>query len=274
MAKQVILADTYGFCYGVKRAVDMASEQKKAKTLGFIVHNKNVVNRLSKNNVKPVKDVSEVKSGVFIINAHGTKITTENKARKKGLTLIDTTCPFVKRIHNLVTRFEKEGYQTIIIGEPKHREVEGIISYANNPIIIERAEQTKGLKFKKALLVAQSTQTKELFDKVHSLLKKSVKNLKVFNTICNATIERQSAARKLAKKVDLMFVVGDPKSGNTKRLYEICKEQTTTKKIQDAKDIKAEWHKDKIVGVTAGASTPDWIIEEVLKKLKKEENTI
>jgi len=196
----------------------------------------------------------------------------EKRAKAKGLKIIDATCPFVKQVHIISTDLEKQGCQVVVFGDAYHPEVVGIAGNLKEPIVIEEPELVKHFPFiEKIAFVAQTTQNKKKFEKAAKLLKSKCKELIVRNTICNATEQRQNASRKLAEKADIMIIIGGKNSGNTKRLYQICESvKNDCYHIETDKELKKEWFDGKvIVGVTAGASTPDWIIDNVINKIKE-----
>ena len=283
---EIITADEAGFCFGVKRAIDIvkdavANTEKKVYTLGPLIHNPQVVKELSKKGVNLAESIDDIEeNGILIIRTHGVEPKVLKKAQEKGLDIIDATCPFVKNAHKYANELVETDYQTFIFGDKNHPEVLGIYGYTNDKgIIIENTEDLKDIKLKdKVGIVAQTTQSYEEYFEVTNYLLPKVKELKIFNTICNTTGNRQEAAKKLAKEVDVMFVIGGHNSANTKRLAEIsANTNTPTFHIETVDEIN--WDKIKNtnkIGITAGASTPDWIIKEVLEIMseeKKEVNT-
>lgn len=279
---KVVKSKRAGFCFGVKRAINMAllaAENANKKlhkspvfTLGPIVHNSFVVEKLKKEGVQTVNDTSLLKKGCLIIRSHGIPPCIAKIARRKGMKLIDATCPLVKKIHNLVRKLKKEGYKIAIIGHANHPEVKGIAAYAGgNFLIIESLTDAKAAKETPKLgIVVQTTFLLENFKKIASILLEKADEIKLYNTICLETKLRQKMAEKLSKKVDIMIVVGGKNSSNTKRLAEICKKYCKSSHlVENADDLKKDWFKGKkTAGLTAGASTPDWIINEVIKIIK------
>ena len=267
---KVICAENMGFCFGVKRALDMALKERNAYTLGQLIHNPQVVELLEKKGIKVVNSINEINDGTLIITAHGTSKSNIGKAKEKGLRIIDTTCPLVKRVHELAGEFDKKGYKIILLGNKEHQEVKGTASNAKDVTIVNSAKEAGKLKFNKACFLSQTTQSLEKFNEIVNILKGNILDLKVFNTICDATRKRQDSAMNLAKKVDLMIIIGGYNSANTKMLSQICSKIVETKHIEKADEIDGEWFKNKkIVGLTAGASTPDFVIEEVKEKIEK-----
>ena len=270
---KVVLAKNSGFCFGVKRAIELALKTKeKIYTLGPLIHNPQVIAQLEQVGIVAIDSIDDIESGKIIIRAHGIPRSVINRAEKKKLSVIDATCPFVQNVQQIAESLSRDGYQVVIIGEANHPEVIGIADRVKNPIIIEDVSEVSGLgQFKKIGVVAQTTQSVENYKKTIQELKKHSKKLKVFNTICNATKKNQDAAKNLAKNVNLMIVVGGYNSGNTRRLAKLCSEFVETKHIEIADELKKEWFKKReIIGVTGGASTPDWIIHDVIERIENE----
>jgi 4-hydroxy-3-methylbut-2-enyl diphosphate reductase len=283
---EVIKSKRAGFCFGVKRALNMAYETlKKSKlekgnaqvfTLGDIVHNSFVVDQLKKDGIITVYKPSDLKKGYLIIRSHGICMSEKKEAQRKKMKLTDATCPLVKRIHELVDQLQKEGYKVIIIGHKDHPEVKGIAGHAGkNYLIIENVDQVKKIKKDLKLgIVVQTTFLLENFQKIVSAILEKTKEIKVFNTICLETKLRQKMTEDISKKVDVMVVVGGKNSSNTRRLAEISKKYCKNcYQVESAKELKKEWFRGtKKAGLTAGASTPDWIINEVIKVMKNMNN--
>lgn len=275
---EIILAKSAGFCFGVHRAVDMAfktEETKKTYTLGHIIHNETVINQLKNKGIQSVEDLEDTSMENVIIRAHGVPEEVYIKAKEKSINVIDATCPYVTKIHKLVNKYEKEGYHIIVIGDAKHPEIIGINGWTQKGCIIyknkEEIDLSKLDQQEKYLVVSQTTYKKEVVDEVLALLEDAGYTIKFINTICNATSERQEEAMEIAQRAEGMLVIGSSFSSNTQKLFEICKQYCPdTYCIEEAKDLKEEWFKGKsVVGVTAGASTPNSVIEEVLGLLKK-----
>lgn len=270
---KVVLAKNSGFCFGVKRAIELALKTKeKVYTLGPLIHNPQVIAQLEQEGIVAIDSMDDIKKGKIIIRAHGIPRSVITRAKKKELVVIDATCPFVQNVQQIAESLSKDGFQVVIIGEANHPEVIGIADRVKNPIIVEDVSEVSGLgQFDKIGVVAQTTQSVENYKKTIHELRKHTKKLKVFNTICNATKKNQDAAKELAKNVNLMIVVGGYNSGNTRRLAKLCAEIIETKHIEIADELNREWFENKeIIGVTGGASTPDWIIREVIKSIKNE----
>ena len=279
---EVIRAKSAGFCFGVKRAVEKVYEQigegKKIFTYGPIIHNEEVVKDLEKRGVRVVEGLEGLRGleeGVVIIRSHGVAKEVYDLLEEKGLEYVDATCPFVKRIHNIVEKESRQGKRIVIIGNPGHPEVEGIKGWAvMETAVIESAEQAEKfvnenknihLKENKICIVAQTTFNYNKFKELVEIFLKKGYNVSVANTICSATEERQTEARQIASQVENMIVIGGTHSSNTRKLYEICKEECeNTYFIQTLDDLRLELPKAASpVGITAGASTPNNIIEEV-----------
>ena len=270
------LAEYAGFCFGVKRAVDTVYEQlergKTIYTYGPIVHNEEVVKDLGDKGVGVLKGKEALEAldqGSVVIRAHGVPKEICLLLEKKGLEYVDATCPFVKKIHRIVERAGREGEHVVIIGNPAHPEVEGIVGWCSGPVtVIETLQEAESFvppEGKKLCVVSQTTFNYNKFHSIVEIFQKKGYNINVAKTICNATEERQNAARELAKEADVMIVIGGRHSSNTRKLYEICCEECAdTYFIQTLDDLHLELPKSvRLVGITAGASTPNKLIEEV-----------
>ena len=270
---EVILAKTAGFCFGVKRAVDTVYKEagkKNVYTYGPIIHNSEVVNDLKKKGVKVINSREELEAleeGTVIIRSHGVAREIYDLIHEKGLELVDATCPFVRKIHKIVEKAGNDGDQVIIVGSEQHPEVQGIKGWCTGEVhIISDAEQFEGIDLNKpTTLVSQTTFNYKKFQDLVEKFEKKGYDILVLNTICNATQERQVEARRIASEVDAMIVIGGKHSSNTQKLYEICqKECKNTYFIQSLGDFNPECvNSVRSVGITAGASTPNQIIEEV-----------
>lgn len=276
------LAETCGFCFGVKRAVNMALEASKDETqtytLGPIIHNPQVVGLLASKGVEAIDALSEVDKGTVIIRSHGVGPACYEEAKEKGLSILDATCPHVKRAQQDAKTVVDENMTLVILGEKKHPEVISINLWAENKgIVIETEKEAENIPIVEYMgVVVQTTFSQFRFQSILSILEKKATHLRVFKTICNATEERQNAAIALAKEVDLMIVIGGKNSGNTRRLADVCEEVgCTTYHIETAAELDLEWFEGvKSVGVTAGASTPDWIIKEVIETMENFEQLL
>jgi 4-hydroxy-3-methylbut-2-enyl diphosphate reductase len=265
-----------GFCFGVKRAIELVEktleEKAEVYTLGPIIHNPQEVRRLEEKGAKVLNDIDSVKSGCVILRTHGVSLELHNKLEKdKTLSIIDATCPFVKKAQNIVKSLSSQETTIVIVGEKSHPEVEALVSYAaGKSVVIETPKEAFELEGNGELnIVSQTTQTPQNFDVIVEIIKKRFK-VNIYNTICKATIERQKAAQELAKNVDLMIVIGGKNSGNTTRLAEICGAETKTYHIETVNEIDYKWFINVgIVGLTAGASTPGSIVKSVERRIEE-----
>lgn len=272
----IIIAEHAGFCFGVKRAVEMAEktavECGKVETLGPLIHNPQEVERLQKLGVGMVDTVNEASEKTMIIRSHGVGASIYKDADRQGLTVVDATCPYVRKIHRIVEKRSNEGYHVVIVGNPIHPEVLGIIGWINGDYtVIRQIDDLYQLNTdKKYVFVAQTTFNLEKWDFLVDEIEKIGLNSIVEPTICKATFERQESTRKLAQKADVMIVIGGKKSSNTQKLYEICVENCrNTIYIEKMNELSLDLIDGKsIVGITAGASTPTWIIDEVIHKIE------
>ena len=275
---EVRLAKSAGFCFGVNKAMEKVYEQiekfpqKKIYTYGPIIHNEEVVKELAGKGVEVIDSLDELnikEKGILIIRSHGVAKAVQDKMTEAGFTVVDATCPFVKRIHNIVQKESADGKKIIIIGNPGHPEVEGIKGWGDKDVTIietiEEAESFSMEKDRKICIVSQTTFNYNKFKDMVEIFEKKGYDINVVNTICNATQERQAEAREIAAVADAMIVIGGTHSSNSKKLYEICKgECDNTHFIQTLDDLHLELPKSvRLVGITAGASTPNNIIEEV-----------
>jgi 4-hydroxy-3-methylbut-2-enyl diphosphate reductase len=273
---EIILAKSAGFCFGVRRATQMAFEAAAVHehicSLGPVIHSPQVVKGLAEQGVKVVSSVDAIPPGSVIVRSHGVTLEEMDQIQQKNLTVVDATCPFVKKAQEYAARLSEEEYTVVIVGEVEHPEVQGILSYAGNAVVhvVADAGQAAALpRMKKVGLVAQTTQLYENLKDIMDVCLAKSQELRVFNTICDATSVRQNEAREIARSVDLMFVIGGHASANTSRLARICKEiQSQTWHIETAEEIAPEWFSGvSKVGVTAGASTPRWLIDEVVARI-------
>ncbi|BCD59962.1 MULTISPECIES: 4-hydroxy-3-methylbut-2-enyl diphosphate reductase [unclassified Nitratiruptor] len=271
---EIRLAKSYGFCFGVKRAIKIAEESPNSVTFGPLIHNKNEIDRLKeKYNVGLVEEIEEIEENSrVVIRTHGIPKDKLAQLRDKNVEVIDATCPFVTKPQEIVAKMSEEGYSIVIFGDINHPEIKGVMSYAKDPIVVLSVEELKGKPLKeKVATVAQTTRKFEEYQKIVNYLMEHKKEVRVFNTICNATFENQDAARELSKEADVMIIIGGKNSSNTKQLYKICQENCPDSYlVENAKELQKDWFKGKkVCGITAGASTPNWIIEEVIENIKK-----
>ncbi len=273
---EILIAEPSGFCFGVKRSIDMvekaiAEKKPNIQIFGPIVHNPQQIKALEDKGVKMVNSIEEIQPGTVFIRAHGIspKVFQQLKS-KQEVELIDATCPFVKVEQENAKKLSEESYQVIIIGEKNHPEALGAQGFAEGSIIIGTVEEARALKeVPKIGVVVQTTLEPEAVDKIVAELYHKAKEIRVYNTICQSTKMRQPAARNIAEKADLMIVVGGKNSGNTRRLAEVCSRIKPTHHIETAVELKKEWFKGvSKVGISAGASTPDFIINEVVNAIK------
>ena len=276
---KIYIADYAGFCFGVKRAVEIAegalsqlNKGEKIYSLGPLVHNPQVVDKFNEKGIKVINNADEIDDGKIIIRSHGISGKLQKRLEDKNLQLIDGTCPYVKSVHNKVNKYHEDGYKIVIIGDKNHPEVIGINGWCNDEaIIINKEDEAENMpNYDKICIVSQTTNTQEKFQKLSDIIAKKGKEVKIFNTICNATNQRQSACEELAKKVEAMIVIGGHHSSNTNKLAEISKKYcSNVYHIETHDELPLhEISKFNTVGITAGASTPDWIIEEVIKTLE------
>lgn len=272
---QIKIAKSLGFCFGVKRAIGIAQEHRGSVTIGPLIHNNAEINRLQNDyNVEVVDDLTLIDSNqTAVIRTHGIERDNKISLENKGVNLIDATCPFVTKPQNIVELMSKEGYDVVIFGDKKHPEIKGVLSYGNErTYVVNSVDDLKQLRLRPQIaIVSQTTRKPDDFAKLVNYLIFNYKEVRVFNTICNATFENQDAARDLAKEVDIMIVIGGKHSSNTKQLLNIClQECKSSYLVENSDDLQLEWFKDKkICGISAGASTPDWIINNIVKKIKQ-----
>ena len=284
MEKKIILAKTAGFCFGVERAVETVEKELEKKpgliyTYGPIIHNDNVVGELKEKGVQVIeedRDLSAIPPGVAVIRSHGVPKKTVTDLESRGFNVVDATCPFVKKIHNIVSEHSKKGYHILIIGNANHPEIRGIIGWieGNDYSVIDSTEEAEAFsipKEKPVCLVAQTTYNHKKFENLVEIVKHKGYDVFAVSTICNATHERQVEAAQIASIVDVMMVIGGRSSSNTRKLYEICKKICErTYFIETASDIDLSVLKSATtIGITAGASTPNILIEEVSKRCHK-----
>lgn len=280
----VVLAKSAGFCYGVRRAVELAErtaeEGRPCVMLGSIIHNKDVIARLAEKGLTAVERPEDVPEGsAVIIRSHGEGRAVYDQLRARGVEILDATCPNVTRIHQIVAQAEETGRQPVIVGTPDHPEVTAIAGWCSHPVVVSGAEelekwlvQDEKRRNLPLTFVSQTTSTRKIWDNCVKKAKKECTNAEFFDTICGATSKRQEEAHRLAQQCSLMVVIGDGKSSNTKRLAEICRESCPdVRLIERAADLEpSALSQANVVGITAGASTPAWIIKEVYDKMSEE----
>ncbi len=280
---QIITAKSAGFCFGVKRAVDKVYEEAQNSdvpvyTFGPIIHNEEVVGDLEERGVHAVSDINELKhmpKGTVVIRSHGVSKDIYDQIQSIGFKIVDATCPFVLKIHRFVKEYSEKGYHIIIIGNDSHPEVEGIKGWSNpqRTTVLQTKEEAVNFTLssgQKACIVSQTTFNYNKFQELVEIIRKKGYDIIVLNTICNATQERQVEAKRIASEVDAMIVIGGRHSSNTQKLFEICKNEcANTYYIQTLDDLDlTQFRSIDNVGITAGASTPNNIIEEVHKNVR------
>ncbi len=282
--RKIVLAESAGVCFGVERALDKSFqiiEENKSDggdiySLGPIIHNPQVVGQLESQGVKVVGRMEEVRGGTVMIRAHGVPVDVSRRLRRRGLKVADLTCPIVKKLQHSVKKLTEEGYFVVIVGDKNHPEIIGVVSFADpeTTVVVSSKDELPPEVFekKKIGVVAQTTIAFERFrEVVDELLAREVPEVKVYNTICDDIFRKQREAREIAKRVDVMFVVGGKNSSNTTKIAKLCKEvNRSTYHIETVDEVRSLGIdlNGKTIGVTAGASTPSWIIKDILEGLK------
>ena len=272
---EIKLAKSYGFCFGVKRAIEIAEDSKNATTMGPLIHNSEEINRLKENfSVTTANDMSEIGDEKrVIIRTHGITKDDLEALKNSKKEIIDATCPFVTKPQDIVKQMSEDGYKILIFGDAEHPEVKGVRSYAKNDalVILDIDEIINIALGPKVAIVSQTTRKVSEFKKIVDFLVERVSEVRVFNTICNATFENQDAVRELSKESDVMVVIGGKNSSNTKQLFSISLDHCADSYlVENENEIQEEWFFDKKeCGITAGASTPDWIIQKVISKIRE-----
>ncbi len=272
---EIIKAKNIGFCFGVKNAYQESlkalKKEAKCQMLGELVHNKEVVNGLKKKGILFINSPLEAKKGIVIIRAHGASKETLKILKNKKIKIIDTTCVLVKKVQKLAQELENQGRKVIIIGEKTHDEVRSIQgNLKKQALIIETESDLLKIPLNQPLgIVTQTTQDELFFKNIIKRIKKKNKDIKYYNTLCLAVLARQEEARQLSKKVDILLVIGSKNSANTQRLVQIAKKNN--KKIYNVeKNIKKDWFSEvKKIGIISGTSSPDWLIERIINRIKK-----
>ncbi len=278
---EILVAKSAGYCFGVQKAIETAENSinkypKSIYTLGPIIHNHQVIERLENQGVYSIDDMDEIQEGTIIIRSHGVEPEIYEKIKEKGLEVIDATCPYVKNIQNKVKKYHDEGYQIIIIGNKDHPEVIGVNGWCDHTaIILDSVEEAKNISnYRKVCIVAQTTIIEDHFSEIVSKIVFKSREMIIFNTICNTTVKRQEEAKELSKIVNAMIIIGGYHSSNTQKLASICRKYCNhIYHIETYRDLPlSEVIKYNKIGITAGASTPDWIIKEVIEKMENEYN--
>jgi 4-hydroxy-3-methylbut-2-en-1-yl diphosphate reductase len=274
---QVKIARTAGFCWGVRRTVDKVMEVADSAgqpvvTLGPVIHNPQAVERMREKGVGTVASISEVSPGTtVVVRTHGAVKTELDAAKGRDLTVVDGTCPYVKYPQAMAQRLSREGYHVVIVGDANHAEVKGVVSYAEGPCtVVKPGGPIPAIPDKKVAVIAQTTCIGAEFERVVGALALRHKEVRAVNTICTDTDERQEDARQLASEVDAVVVVGGKNSANTRHLAEICRGiQPRTWHVETEEELRPEWFEGcRVVGLSAGASTPDWVVERVAGRLR------
>lgn len=278
---EIRLARYSGFCFGVRRAVNMIENtlrenERGIYSIGPLIHNPQEVERLSRKGLEVVSSIGDIDSGVAVIPTHGIDSSLIEKMRLKKIKSIDATCPYVLKVQNIARSLKEEGYTVIIVGEKEHPEIKALIGITGpEAVVVNNPSQID--KFKPRLkgrigIISQTTQSKDRFSKiVVKLMKTNYSEIKIFNTICDDALKRQQMVFELAKSVDLMLILGGRESANTRRLVEVSrKTKAKTYLIETPEELNPRWlkGKDTKVGIASGASTPDWIIKNILKRIE------
>ena len=274
---KIKLASNYGFCFGVKRAIEIAEEHRGSVTYGPLIHNKDEIDRLKTGfNIGLAERIEDIETNdSVVIRTHGIPKNELAMLQSQEHNIIDATCPYVTTPQNIVQKMSLEGYSIVIFGDKDHPEIKGVVSYAEDPedaFIVLEPEELEEIPLKgKVTVVSQTTKKPEDFSKIVTALLQTRKEVRVFNTICNATFENQDAAAELAKEADVMIVIGGKHSSNTKQLHSICERDCKDSYlIENEKELEADWFEGKeLCGISAGASTPDWIVQDVITKIQE-----
>lgn len=271
---RILCARSAGFCYGVRRAMELAEDAlhkyQEICSLGPLIHNRSVVERLSRKGIRVIENLAEAGGKPVLIRSHGTVPEVFRQAAEEGIIIIDATCPFVLRVQQRALKLARDGYRVVVVGDPQHPEVKGIIGWAGERVAVVRDQKEAGnlTRCEKQGVLAQTTQNRSCYFSIIGELLGKAQETRVFDTICRTSTVRQEEAAELARRSDLMIVVGGKDSANTGKLAEICSRMVPTCHIEEASQLEPEMLQGAgVIGVTAGASTPDWIIEEVIKRM-------
>ena len=275
--RRVVLAEVAGFCFGVRRAVEMTEAYRRehagrVTTLGPIIHNEQVIARMREEGVETSAELETIREGTVVLSAHGVAPAVVAQARKQGLRMLDVTCPFVTKVHLRAKMLHEQGYQVLLVGDRGHTEVKGVVgaveALGGRVTVVTQPEEIAEFAIgKKVGVISQTTQYSSNFAAIVAEVSKIAVEVRAFNTVCNATDELQDAAIRMAQQVEVALVVGGKKSANTRRLRELCAaEGIPAYHIETAAEIEPEWLEGhEVIGITGGASTPDWILEEVAR---------
>jgi 4-hydroxy-3-methylbut-2-enyl diphosphate reductase len=277
--RRIVLAEVAGYCFGVKRAVEMAEAARrersgKVTTLGPIIHNDQVIARMRTQGIETAPALEQIREGAVILSAHGVPPSVAAQAKAQGLEIIDVTCPFVTKVHRLAKQLLDQGYQLLLVGDAGHTEVRGVVgaveAAGGTITVVSAPEQVAELTLsRKVGILSQTTQRPAHFGAIVAEVCARVPDVRAFNTICGATDELQAAAARMARQVEVAIVIGGRQSANTRRLRQLCQEQgIPAYQVETAEEVEESWLEGKqVIGLTAGASTPDWIIEAVARRL-------
>ena len=275
--RRVVLAEVAGFCFGVRRAVEMTESFRREQTgrvttLGPLIHNEQVIARMREEGIETAVELDTIREGAVVLSAHGVAPAVVAQATRQGLQMLDVTCPFVTKVHLRAKLLHEQGYQVLLVGDRGHTEVKGVVgaveALGGRVTVVTGPEEIATLAIgKKVGVLSQTTQYASNFAAIVAEVSKIAVEVRAFNTVCNATDELQDAAIRMARQVEVALVVGGKKSANTRRLRELCAaEGIPAYHIETAQEIEPEWLEGKdVVGITGGASTPDWILEEVAR---------
>ena len=274
---KVLVAEKCGFCPGVRNAINLAKktleQEKDVSSLGHIIHNEDVVSQLSEDGLKTVDSIDVVQAGTVLIRSHGATQEELDKINQKGLKIVDATCVLVKRVQKIARQLHEEGYQVVIIGDANHPEVKAVVGFSQDVQVVGTPDDLDKLsKSRKLGVICQTTQSPGHFaDMIAAIAKRGFTEMKIINTLCRETMERQTAAVKLCREVDIMFVLGGLHSANTRKLAELCKNHNMqTYHLQNWTELDTTLLSGKATaGVTAGASTPDAVIQEFVRNLER-----
>ncbi len=272
---KIELAESYGFCFGVKRAIKIAEENRNSATYGPLIHNANEISRLKNDfNVELSENLDTFGAGdTAVIRTHGIPKDELSVLHERGVNVVDATCPYVTKPQQIVEEMSAQGYDIVIFGDEAHPEIRGVKSYASaNVYVVNSAEEIERLRLReKVATVAQTTRKIEDYQQIVGRLMQSHKEVRVFNTICNATFDNQDAVRSLAQRADVMIIIGGKNSSNTKQLYAISREYCPQSyHIESKDDLDPAWFENReLCGISAGASTPDWIIDDVVATITR-----
>ena len=276
---KVLVAEKCGFCPGVRAAINLAqktlTDDDKVYSLGHIIHNEDMVNQLSEAGLSTVETIETIDSGTVLIRSHGATLAELDQIREKGLKIVDATCVLVKRVQKIARQLNEEGYEVVMIGDEGHPEVKAVVGSTDNMKVVGTAEDLDKLKLNKKLgVICQTTESPDHFaDMVAAISRKGFSEMKIINTLCRETMDRQTAAVKLCRQVDVMFVLGGLRSANTRKLAELCKKHNQqTYHLQNWAELDKSCLSGKTTaGVTAGASTPDDVVAEFVRNLESYE---